>query len=80
MVAARMTSKGQITIPATVRDAMGASSGTRIEFIPLGDGRFEIVAANLPVEALKGMIKRPEVPVTIEQMNEAIAQEGMRAK
>lgn len=80
MAASRMSSKGQLTVPASVRNEMGAAEGTRIEFIPLGDGRFEIVAASSPVQALKGMIKRPSTPVTVEDMKQAIAAEASRRK
>jgi hypothetical protein len=43
-------------------------------------GRFELLAATLPVSALKGMIKKPSKPVTLEEMNEAIASNGAKAK
>ncbi len=80
MAASRMSSKGQLTVPASVRNEMGASEGTRIEFTPLGDGRFEIAATNLPIQELKGLVKRPATPVSVEDMNQAIAKEAARRK
>lgn len=73
MATATLTSKGQITIPASVRAALGLDSGDRVEFIPLEGGRFELVPATLPVTALKGSIAKPKEPVSIEAMNAAIA-------
>ncbi len=80
MTASKITSKGQITIPAVVRAALGVSTGDRIEFIQVDPGRFEMVAATLPISALKGMVKKPAKPVTIDEMNEAIASAGAKAK
>jgi len=80
MSTASLTSKGQVTIPVVVRAALGVGTGDRIEFIQVGAGRFELVAATQSVTALKGMVRKPEVPVTVDAMNEAIAAQGARAK
>ena len=80
MVSARLTSKGQITIPASVRAALGLDAGSRVEFVETGKGQFAIIAATDEVQALKGMLKKPARPVTIEEMNEAIAARGRAAK
>jgi hypothetical protein len=37
------------------------------------DGSVTLVAANLSVRQLRGILPRPERPATIEEMNEAIA-------
>lgn len=73
MTAATVTSKGQITIPATVRAALGVETGDRLEFVEVSKGRFEIVAATQSVKALKGLIPRPATPVTVDAMSAAIA-------
>ncbi|MFA5985529.1 MAG: AbrB/MazE/SpoVT family DNA-binding domain-containing protein [Methylococcaceae bacterium] len=80
MTASTITSKGQITIPAAVRAALGVSTGDWVEFIQVDSGRFELVAATLPISRLKGMVKKTDQPVTIEAMNEAIAAAGTKAK
>jgi antitoxin PrlF len=80
MATSTITSKGQITIPASVRAALGISTGDRVEFVQVESGRFELLAATLPISALKGMVKKPSKPVTIEEMNEAIASNGAKAK
>lgn len=72
MATATLTSKGQVTIPATVRAGLGLGMGDRVEFVELAPGRYEIVAATLPVTALKGMVPVPSRPVSVEQMNAAI--------
>lgn len=80
MATATITSKGQITIPAVVRAALGVEAGDRVEFVQVEPGRFELVAATQPVTALKGLIRKPPCPVTIEAMNEAIAAQGAKAR
>jgi len=80
MSTATITSKGQITIPALVRAAMGIGAGDRVEFVQVEQGRFEIVATAGSVAALKGLVRKPAFPVTIEAMNEAIAAKGARAR
>lgn len=80
MSTATMTSKGQITIPAMVRSALGVEAGDRVEFVQVEPGRFELVAATLSVTALKGLIRKPAAPVTIAAMNAAIAARGAKAR
>jgi AbrB family looped-hinge helix DNA binding protein len=80
MSTATLSSKGQITIPAVVRAALGVGTGDRLEFIQTEPGHFELVAATHSVKALKGMVRKPASPVTIEKMNEVIASQGAEAK
>jgi len=80
MAAATITSKGQITIPVEVRDALGLDTGDRIEFVEVESGRFEIVPATRSVKALKGMFGKPRRVVSIEEMNTAIRRKGASAR
>jgi AbrB family looped-hinge helix DNA binding protein len=80
MSTAMVTSKGQITIPAAVRESLGLETGSRVEFVETEKGKFAIIPATTPVQALKGMLRKPLTPVTIEAMNQAIATEGAKAR
>lgn len=80
MSTATLTSKGQITIPATVRATLGVEAGDRVEFVQIEPGRFELVAATQSVTALKGLVRKPPTPVTIAGMNDVIAARGAKAK
>ncbi|QAU24804.1 AbrB/MazE/SpoVT family DNA-binding domain-containing protein [Dyella sp. M7H15-1] len=81
MASATVTSKGQVTIPVDVRTHLGLATGDRIEFVlNEATGRYEVVPATRSVTALKGIIRKPAKPVTIEDMNAAIAEQGGSAK
>ncbi len=80
MTSATVTSKGQITIPARIREALQVSAGDRVEFVEVEPGRFEFIAATRPVTDLKGMFGKPVKTVSIEEMNAAIAARGASAR
>jgi antitoxin PrlF len=80
MAAATLTSKGQITIPVEVRNALGLDAGDRVEFIEVEKGKFAIVAATGQVRDLKGLIPKPAKPVSIREMNAAIARRGSASR
>ena len=72
MATATMTSKGQVTIPAEVRKRMGLDTGDRIEFVELEAGGFAIKPAIDDVRSLKGALRKPLEPVSVDDMNAAI--------
>jgi AbrB family looped-hinge helix DNA binding protein len=80
MTTATLTSKGQITIPVEVREALGVDAGDRVEFVEIAPGRYEFIAATKSVTALKGMFGKPRKSVSIEDMNAVIARRGAAAK
>jgi hypothetical protein len=74
MSTATLTSKGQITIPVEVRNHLKVDAGDRVEFVLIAPGRYEFLAANCEVAALKGMFGPAKKVVSIESMNAAIAE------
>ncbi|MDR0284047.1 MAG: AbrB/MazE/SpoVT family DNA-binding domain-containing protein [Propionibacteriaceae bacterium] len=73
MVAAMLTSKGQITIPISVRNHLGLTQGSRIDFI-WRDGVYVLIPSAHPVSRLAGYFGTYDgPPISIEQMNDAIA-------
>ena len=79
MSTATLTSKGQITIPADVRRLLNVQTGDRVEFVQVGPGRFELVAATRSVRELKSLFGKPDRTVSIAEMNLVIAERGARA-
>ncbi|WP_137890820.1 AbrB/MazE/SpoVT family DNA-binding domain-containing protein [Ramlibacter sp. 2FC] len=80
MTTATVTSKGQITIPAQIREALHVGTGDRVEFVQIEPGRYEFIAATRSVTELKGMFGKHGKTVSIEDMNAAIAARGASAR
>ncbi len=75
MSGAKLTSKGQITLPKSVRDRLRLATGDRVEFVETEAG-FVLRTATRDIRELKGILPRPPRPVSIEEMNAAIARMG----
>jgi antitoxin PrlF len=73
MTAATLTSKGQLTLPKDVRDALGVGPGDRVDFVKMQDGNFAVLPATHSVKRLKGLIPSPGKAVSLEDMDRAIA-------
>jgi len=71
-VLATLTSKGQLTLPKALRDRLHLRAGDRVEFVVNEDGRVELIPLTSSVSALKGMVSKPEVPVSLEAMDDAV--------
>lgn len=69
---ATMTSKGQVTIPKTVRDLLQLRTGDRVDFIVESDGTVVLVPLTRSIKSLKGMLPKPGKTVTLDEMNKAI--------
>jgi AbrB family looped-hinge helix DNA binding protein len=70
---ARLSSKGQATIPKAVRERLQIKPGDRFKFFFHPDG--VILLPKIATARLKGMIPKPAQPVSLEEMDRAI-QEG----
>jgi antitoxin PrlF len=73
MTTAKLTSKGQLTLPKVVRKALGVGPGDRVDFVRMESGSFIVLPANHSVRSLKGLIPKPKNAVTLEDMDKAIA-------
>ena len=73
MATAALTSKGQITIPIEVREELGLKTGDRIEFVKSEGGKFFIQPKKGSIMNLRGMFKWTGKPVSVEEVDEAIA-------
>ena len=72
MATATITSKGQTTIPKSVRERLRLKAGDRVEFVVRDDGTALMVPATIRVADLKGILSPPRKPVTVVAMNAAI--------
>lgn len=79
MATSTITSKGQITLPKEVRTALGLDVGDKVDFVAT-EGGYEIVPLRSDIRRLKGRFAgRVDQPVTIEEMEEAIARSAVDA-
>jgi antitoxin PrlF len=68
MPEAAVTSKGQITIPAEVRKAMGLKAQDRVMFTVLHDGTTVMRAKTKSIKDLKGMLRHKGKPVPASKL------------
>ena len=69
---ATITSKGQVTLPKPIRDKLHLRPGDKIDFV-LDDDGLRVTPVTAPVTELKGMLPKPAAPVSLEEMDAAIA-------
>ena len=78
---ATVTSKGQITIPRSIRQALKVGVGDRLDFVLEAEGRVVVQPTVRDVGELKGLLRKGgRKPVSIEQMNAVIARRAGRER
>lgn len=82
IASAKVTSKGQITLPAKLRDQLGIKPGDRLDFERNKDGKVELVARTERLEDLAGILRRDGPPLTneeiVQMVHQARAEMGQR--
>jgi AbrB family looped-hinge helix DNA binding protein len=77
MSTATLTSKGQITLPQTVRQALGVEVGDKVDFVADAKGGFRVVALRHDVRGLRGRFAgRNAAPVSVQAMADAVQAEA----
>ena len=71
MLSSSVTAKGQVTIPAELRERFGIKPGDRVGFVEEGE-RIVLQRQETAIEAVVGIVKASR-GVTLEQMDAAIA-------
>jgi AbrB family looped-hinge helix DNA binding protein len=67
---AKLTSKGQTTIPKAIRDSLGMQSGDRMTFTLMPDGVVVMRVKNKHVSDLAGLLhKKGRKAVPVEQLS-----------
>ncbi len=69
---AKLSSKGQATIPKAVRDRLQIKPGDRFKFFFHPDG--VIILPKISTARLKGIIPKPAQSVSLEEIDRAIAE------
>ena len=71
MLSSSVAAKGQVTIPAELRERFGIKPGDRVGFVEEGE-RIVLQRQETAIEAVFGIVKASR-GVTLEQMDAAIA-------
>ena len=69
---AKITSKGQITLPKKLRDKFQLYAGDRVEFLIDEENNVQLIVKSESVTSMKGMLPKPEQIVSLEEMDRAI--------
>jgi AbrB family looped-hinge helix DNA binding protein len=72
MYKAKITSKGQITLPVELRKALSVETGDSVMFVPEKNGEFRIRRAPRSILELEGCVPYSGPPVPVEEMKSAI--------
>jgi AbrB family looped-hinge helix DNA binding protein len=74
MIISKITAKGQVTIPKTVREFLKVNVSDKIEFTLLEEGKVLITSEQKSADALFGMLnhRKRSKPVTPEEMDAVI--------
>ena len=72
MLSSTLTARGQTTIPAEIRKKLALKPGDRILYLE-EEGRVRIIAADKRTRDLQGLLPKPDKPVSLEEMEDAIA-------
>lgn len=72
MPAATLTSKGQITVPKEIRDALGVKTGDRLGFRIKDDGTVVVLAETVDLADLRGAIRPRVRGVSVDDMQAAV--------
>ncbi|MGN6469860.1 MAG: AbrB/MazE/SpoVT family DNA-binding domain-containing protein [Rhizobiaceae bacterium] len=73
-IEAKITSKGQTTIPAEIRERLGLHTGDRVAFIETQEG-FLMIPRNRPAESLFGSLAEYAKPgTTLEDYRRAVGE------
>ncbi len=74
MSGSTITSKGQITLPKSVRERLGVRAGDRVAFRIATDGTVTVEAETVDLRSLRGSVKSTVTGVTVDDMNDVIRQ------
>ena len=72
MITSAITAKGQTTLPKPVREALGVGAGDRVRYVIL-DNEVRVLPVR-PVGRLFGALKHDGPPMTLEDIERAIAE------
>ena len=74
MITSKITSKGQTTLPKEIQELLNVKPGDRLMYFVEPNGRVSLVPKNRSINDLKGVLPKPYRTVSIEEMDQAVAE------
>lgn len=75
MPKAKVTSKGQVTIPKKIREKLNLKPGDKLLFEETKQGEVKISTQKKSIKDLRGILRRPgQKARSVEEMNKGIAE------
>ena len=62
-----------MTLPKSFRTKLDLKAGDKLDFVLLDNGVLQVVPLKQSPRKLKGIVPKPYPPVSIEDMNQAVA-------
>ena len=72
MAESTVTSKGQTTLPKSIREALGVVPGDRVRYVILDNNDVRMIPIR-PLSRLFGAFKHEGPPVSVQDMERAVA-------
>lgn len=76
---AKVTSKGQVTLPAALRNRLGIEAGDRIVFVEQRDGSFALRVRSGTLADLRGLLAGKVEPASDKEIRDWIDEARSRA-
>lgn len=74
-----LTSKGQTTIPKSIRDHLGLQAGDQLDFVIEADGRVTLRPATQDVMDLAGLLRQKgKKTISLEEMQQGVLKGATR--
>ena len=71
---AKLTSKGQITLPKEIRDRLGLDAGSMLDFQVLEDNTITARQVKPDARRIRGLLKSPHaIALSVAQMDDAVS-------
>lgn len=64
---AKASLKGQVTIPAEIRELIGLEPGGTVQFVTDGEGGVRLIAKRKNISHIIGIFGRPEKTIDVEE-------------
>lgn len=74
MPRSKLTSKGQVTVPKSIRDQLDLEPGVTLHFSVDPSGRIVVTPLTLGIEDLIGILPKPRKALTSEEIDEVIGE------